>query len=140
MYHEFRDVFAKESFDELPERRPWDHIIELIPGAKPVDCKLYPLTLDEQHKLDKFLEENLWSGRIQPSKSLMASPFFFVKKKDGSLWPVQDYRKLNSITVKNRYPLPLIQDLVGKLKGARYFTKLDVRWGYNNIWIQEGDK
>lgn len=84
-YHHFKDVFAKESFDELPSRRPWDHTIELIPGSRPIDCKLYPLTLDEQHELDKFLEENLRSGRIRPSKSPMASPFFFVKKKDGSL-------------------------------------------------------
>ena len=72
--------------------------------------------------------------------SPMASPFFFVKKKDGSLRPVQDYRKLNDMTVKNRYPLPLIQELVDKLKGARYFTKLDVRWGYNNVRVKEGDE
>ena len=69
----------------------------------------------------------------------MASPFFFVNKKDGKLWP-QDYRKLNEITVKNAAPLPLIPDLVNKLQGAQYFTKLDVRWGYNNIWIKEGDE
>ena len=70
----------------------------------------------------------------------MASPFFFIKKKDGSLRPVQDYRKLNEMTVKNRYPLPLIQELLDKLKGARYFTKLDIRWGYNNVRIKEGDE
>ena len=70
----------------------------------------------------------------------MASPFFFVKKKDGSLRPVQDYRKLNEATVKNRYPLPLIQELVDKLQGSRVFTKLDVRWGYNNVRIREGDE
>ena len=70
----------------------------------------------------------------------MASPFFFVKKKDGSLRPVQDYRRLNNITVKNRYPLPLISELVNQLHGAQYFTKLDVRWGYNNVRIKEGDE
>lgn len=139
-YHPFKDVFAKESFDELPSRRPWDHTIELIPDSRPVDCKLYPLTREEQRELDNFLEENLRSGRIRPSKSPMASPFFFVKKKDGSLRPVQDYRKLNAMTVKNRYPLPLIPELIGKLKGSRYFTKLDVRWGYNNVRIKEGDE
>ncbi len=68
--------------------------------------KLYPLSPVEQAELDKFLEENISSGRIRPSKSPMAAPFFFVKKKDGSLRPVQDYRLLNSITVKNKYPLP----------------------------------
>src|SRR3990170_2117985 len=74
------------------------------------------------------------------SKSPMASPFFFIKKKDGSLRPVQDYRRLNDITVKNRYPLPLISELIGSLQNARYFTKLDVRWGYNNVRIKEGDE
>ena len=70
----------------------------------------------------------------------MASPFFFVKKPDGKLRPTQDYRKLNEATIKNRYPLPLIGELIDKLKGAKHFTKLDVRWGYNNIRIKEGDK
>ena len=101
---------------------------------------MYPLNLDEQKELDTFLEEHLRTGRIQPSKSPMASPFFFVKKKDGRLRPVQDYQKLNDMTIKNRYPLPLIQELVNKLKGAKYFTKLDVRWGYNNVQIKEGDE
>ncbi|VDC03698.1 unnamed protein product [Peniophora sp. CBMAI 1063] len=96
--------------------------------------------LAEQDELRKFIEENLKSGRIRPSKSPMASPFFFIKKKDGSLRPVQDYRKLNEMTVKNRYPLPLIQELLDKLKGARYFTKLDVCRGYNNMRIKEGDE
>ena len=94
-------VFNKHGFDELPERRPWDHAIELTPGAKPVDCKVYPLSRLEQKALDEFLEENLRSGRIRPSSSPMASPFFFVKKKDGTLQPVQDYRKLNEMMVKN---------------------------------------
>lgn len=70
----------------------------------------------------------------------MASPFFFIKKKDGSLRPVQDYRKLNEMTIKNRYPLPLIQELIDKLKGSCYFTKMDICWGYNNIRIKEGDE
>jgi hypothetical protein len=70
----------------------------------------------------------------------MASPVFFIKKKDGSLWLVQDYHELNTITVKNRYPIPLISELVNQLRGARYFTKLDVWWGYNNIRIKEGDE
>ena len=75
------------------------------------------------------------------SKSPMASLFFFVKKKDSStLRPVQDYQSLNDMTVKNCYPLPLISELVDKLKGAHYFTKLDVHWGYNNIRIREGDE
>ena len=70
----------------------------------------------------------------------MASPVFFIKKKDGSLRLVQDYRALNSITIKNRYPLPLISELVNQLRGAKYFTKLDVRWGYQNVRMKEGDE
>jgi len=70
----------------------------------------------------------------------MAAPVFFIKKKDGSLRLVQDYRALNSITVKNKYPLPLISELVSQLRGARYFTKLDVHWGFNNVRIKPGDE
>ena len=120
------DIFAKKSFDSLPERRPWDHAIKLTGDHRSPRRKLYPLSPVEQAELDKFLEENLASGRIRPSKSPMAAPFFFVKKKDGSLRPVQDYRFLNLIMVKNKYPLPLVDDLIQSLRGAQYFTKLDV--------------
>jgi len=112
----------------------------LIPNTTLKDCKIYPLNVKEQEELNKFLEEHLKSGRIRPSKSLCAAPFFFVKKKDGSLQPVQDYRQLNKATIKNKYPLPLIQELIDKVRGARYFTKLDIRWGYNNVRIREGDE
>ena len=105
-----------------------------------VDCKIYPLNPMEQKQLDEFPKEQLDTGRIQPSKSPMASPFFFVKKKDGALQPVQDYRKLNEMTIKNRYPLPLISELIDQLAGAKYYSKMDVWWGYNNIQIKEGDE
>ncbi|GLB45865.1 putative retrotransposable element tf2 155 kda protein type 1-like [Lyophyllum shimeji] len=118
--HDFEDVFSKAAFDELPERKQWDHAIELEPGSTPSSCKVYPLAPNEQAELDAFLEENLKSGRIRPR--------------------IQDYRALNAITVKNRYPLPLISELINNLRGARYFTKLDVRWGYNNVCIKEGDE
>jgi len=119
-------VFAKEDFDILPEHRKWDHTIELIPGAEPKSSKVYPLFPLEQTELDAFLEENLRTGRIRPSKSPIAAPVFFIKKKDGSLQLVQDYRALNAVTVKNRYLLPLISQLISQLRGAKYFTKLDV--------------
>jgi hypothetical protein len=86
------------------------------------------------------LEEALATGRIRQSKSPLGAPVFFIKKKDGKLRFVQDYRALNAITRKNRYLLPLIDDLIHRLKDARYFTKLDVRWGYNNVRIREGDE
>jgi Reverse transcriptase (RNA-dependent DNA polymerase) len=84
--------------------------------------------------------KNLKKGYIQPSQSPQASPFFFVKKKDERLWPCQDYRYLNDWTVKNIYPLPSISEIMDKLKEAKYFSKFDVWWGYNNIWIWSGDK
>ena len=102
--------------------------------------KTYNLTLEEQVELDKFLKENLEKGYIQPSQSSMCSPFFFVGKKDGWLRPCQDYCYLNEHTVKNAYTLPLIGELLDKLKGAWRFTKLDIQWGYNNVWIQDGNQ
>jgi len=87
----FKSVFAKEDFDILLEHRQWEHTIELIPGSEPKSSKVYPLSPVEQKELDSFLEENLHTGRIRPSKSPMAAPVFFIKNKDGSLRLVQDY-------------------------------------------------
>ena len=110
------DVFSKESFNVLPESKPWDHAIEFVLGAEPTGCKVYPLSPSEQRELDAFLQENLDSGHIRPSKSPMAFPVFFIKKKDGNLQLVQDYRALNAVTVKNKYPLPLISELITQLR------------------------
>jgi len=137
---DFSSVFSKDSFDELPQPKPWDHAVELVPDASLKSCKVYPLSASKQKELDAFLKENLDSGQICPSKSPMAAPVFFVKKKDSKLHLVQDYCALNAITVKNKYPLLLILELIAKLLGAKYFTKLDVQWGFNNVWIKEGDE
>ena len=99
---EFPSVFSKQSFDVLPDSKEWDHAVELIPGSKPSACKVYPLSPLEQKELDAFLKENLETGQIQPSKSPMLSPVFFIKKKDSSLWLVWDYWALNAITVKKQ--------------------------------------
>jgi hypothetical protein len=90
--------------------------------------------------MDAFLEEVLATGRIRQSRSPLGVLVFFIKKKDGKLRFVQDYRALNVITVRNHYSLPLIDNLIHWLKDAHYFTKQDVRWGYNNVRICEGDK
>src|SRR6202522_3523501 len=139
-YHEYLDLFDEEKANRFPEERSWDHKIEIREGFEPKSFKSYNLTPEEQIEQDKFIKENLDKGYIQPSQSPMASPFFFVKKKDGKLRPCQDYRYLNDFTVKNAYPLPLISEIMDKLKGAKYFTKLDVRWGYNNVRIRKGDE
>lgn len=139
-YCEFLDVFSEEKSHRLPERRPYDHAIDLIPDAKLTHSKTYHLSYDEGKELDKFIDENLARGYIRESKSPMSSPFFFVSKKNGKLRPTQDYRKLNDITIKNRYPLPLISEIVDSAQNFKYFTALDLRWGYNNVRIKEGDE
>jgi len=124
---EFDSVFSKKSFNALPESKKWDHAVELIPGEKASNCKVYLLPPTEPKELNQFLKENLETGQIRLSKSTMASPVFFIKKKDGTLQLVQHYWALNAMTVKNKYQLPLISELMNKLRGAKYFTKLDVR-------------
>jgi hypothetical protein len=103
--------------------------------------KQYPLNQREEEEMNKFIDDNLKKKFIRESSSPQASPFFFVSKKDSqALRPCQDYRYLNNYTIKNAYPLPSIDDLLNKLRGATIFTKLDIRWGYNNIRIKEGDE
>jgi hypothetical protein len=140
-YRDFAKVFSEEESHRLPKHQPWDHAIDLEPDAVTHwKIKSYPMSPAEQVELDKWLEENLAKGYLRPSKSPMASPVFFIKKKDGKLRLVQDYRRLNKITIKNRYPLPLAADIVNRLTGAQLFTKFDVRWGYHNIRIKSGDE
>jgi hypothetical protein len=90
--------------------------------------------------LDEFIEENLTTSRIRPSDLPQAAPFFFGDKTDGGLRPIQDYRYLNRHTIQDRYPLPLISEIFNSVKQDKYFTKLDVRWGFNNVRIREGDE
>ena len=139
-FHEFLDVFSEEKAARFPESRTWDHKIKLKETFVPKSFKMYNLTPEEQSELDKFLKEILEKGYIQPSQSPMVSPFFFVDKKDAKLKPCQDYWYLNKHTIKNAYPLPLITELLDKLKGACRFTKLDICWGYNNVRIRDGDQ
>jgi len=140
-YRHHASVFSEKESERLPEHQPWDHAIDLIDGAPAtIRTKIYPMSPNEQAELERFIEENLRKGYIRPSKSPLSSPVFFIKKKDGTLRFVQDYRKLNEITVKNRYPLPLVPDIINRLQGAKYFTKFDVCWGYNNVRIKEGDE
>src|SRR5258708_23485773 len=123
-YHDFRDVFSKEAFDELPPRKVWDHAIDLSPGTELPCSQTFPLSPTEQKELDDFLWENLANGRIHPSKSPMGAPVFFVKKKDGSLRLMQDYQKLNEITVKNSYTLPLVLNFLPHPSTTKIFTIL----------------
>ncbi|ESK81446.1 hypothetical protein Moror_15818 [Moniliophthora roreri MCA 2997] len=138
---QYHGQFEDKEAEHFPVSRSYGHTIELKPEFTPRDCKIYSLTALEQAELDNFLAENLRKGYIRKSKSPMASPFFFVGKKEkGKLRPTQDYRRLNHGTVKNAYPLPPVSDLINKLKDATIFSKLDLRNGYNNVRIKDGDQ
>ena len=125
-YAKYAKVFDELREGELPPRRPFDHGIELKETFIPKVAKSYPMNPKETEACKTFIDEHLKSGKIRKSRSPQASPFFFVQKKDGGLWPCQDYRYLNEHTVKNAYPLPLITTLIDKLKGAKYFSKMDI--------------
>ncbi|KAL3675441.1 hypothetical protein R1sor_025389 [Riccia sorocarpa] len=136
---EFMDVFPEDLPAGLPPKRRIDHKIEVMPGSTP-PCKApYRLAPHELEECNAQIEEMLEKGFIQPSVSPYGAPVLFVKKKDGSLRMCIDYRALNQQTVKNKYPLPRMDDLFDQLRGARYFTKLDLRSGYNQIRIADED-
>ena len=140
-YHRHAKIFSEEHSQRLPQHTIWDHAIELLPGAPTtLPGRLLPLTQEEITECHKFVEEHLGRGTIRPSKSPYAANFFFVKKKDGKLRPVQDYRPLNKWTIRNRNVSPLIPEVIDRLAGCTLFTKFDVRWGYNNIRIRKGDE
>src|SRR5260370_3793813 len=139
-YKEFTDVFSEEAFAHLPPRKAWDHAIELHPDAKLPRGRMFPLSPAEQKELDAFLRENLANRQICLLKSPIGAPVFFVKKKEGSLRLVQDYQKLNEIMVKNSYLLLLVSDVLTRLHNPQCFTTLDLRCGFNNVLLQEGDE
>jgi Reverse transcriptase (RNA-dependent DNA polymerase) len=125
----------------FPPSRPEDHAIKLIPGApETINCKVYPLTLAEQEATRKFLEENECLGYIEKTDSPWSSLWFFIKKKDGTLRLVQDYREVNKWTVWDVYLIPRIEQILESLHGKELFTVFDVRMGYNNVLIKKEDQ
>lgn len=139
IYSEYSDVFPNDLPIGLPPARHCDHKIELVSGSSATfsaTYKMSPLELDE---LKKQLDDLIEHGFIQPSKSPYGAPVLFVKKKDGSMRLCIDYRALNKITIKNRYPLPRIDELLDRLYGAKYFSIIDLRSGYYQVRIAEGD-
>src|SRR6185312_5431886 len=136
---EFADVFPSELPSGLPPKRDIDHEIELVPGKAPPSHPVRRASPAELDELRKQLEELLDAGFIRPSKSPFGAAILFVKKKDGSMRMCVDYRALNDQTVKNRYPLPRIDELFDRLQGAKYFTSIDLRSGYHQIRVAEQD-
>jgi len=124
----------------MPVRKTWDHAIDLQEEFVPRKGKIYPLSRIKREEVQAFVDSQLKKGYIRLSKSPQTSPVMFVPKKDGKRRMVQDYRYVNKFTVKNSYPLPLISNLVNNMGTKRVFTKMDLRWGYNNIRIKEGDE
>jgi hypothetical protein len=136
----YSDVFQKSAADQLPEPSKWNHTIPLEEGKTPPFGPIYSLSEVELKALDEYLKENLEKGFIRPSTSPAGAPILFVKKSDGSLRLCVDYRGINKITIKNRYPLPLIQESLDRLKSAKHFTKIDLRGAYNLIRINPGEE
>lgn len=137
---EFKDVSPAELPKKLPPRREINHEIELEPVTKPPVMGAYRMAPPELAELRRQLKELLNAGFIRPSKDPFGAPVLFQKKKDGSLRMCIDYRALNKITVKNKYPIPLIADLFDQLGHARYFSKLDIRSRYYQVHIAKGDE
>jgi len=133
-------VFGKIESERMPTRKIWDHTIDLKEMFKPRKGKIYPLSKNERKEVQNFVKDQLRKGYIRPSKSPQMSLVFFVGKKDGSKQMVMDYRNLNSQTVKNNYPLPLITELIDNMGSKRVFTKMNLRWGFNNVRIKERDE
>nr|GEZ68240.1 retrotransposon protein [Tanacetum cinerariifolium] len=135
---QFPDVFL----DELPGIPPVHEVkfnIELIPGAEPISKATYRMAPIELKELKDQLQELLERGFIRPSVSPWGASVLFVKKKDGSMRLCIDYRELNKITIRNRYPLPRIDDLFDQLQGAMHFSKIDLRSDYHQLRVKEHD-
>lgn len=137
---DYQDVFSEEGAAELPPVDGASHAIDLKEGAEPPYMPIYNLSQKELETLRKYLEDSIGKGWIRESKSPAGAPVLFAPKADGSLRLCVDYRGLNSLTIKNRYPLPLIDEMLDRLQGARFFTKLDLRDAYHRIRIREGDE
>ncbi|KAH7562953.1 reverse transcriptase [Bipolaris maydis] len=135
---EFKELFEENEATDLAEHQDWDHEIILEEGAKLSPGGMYPIAPEHDAELRDYLQKNLKKGFIRPGSGPMASPILFVKKPNGKWRLCVDFRRLNSVTRKNRYPLPLITELMDRLQGAKWFTKFDVREGFYRIRIKEG--
>lgn len=138
LLQQFSQVFSEP--DGLPPHRAVSHSIPLIAGARPVQIRPYRFAPELKNEIEKQVAEMLLSGVIRPSVSNFASPLIMVKKKDHTWRPCVDYRHLNALTIKSKYPLPVIDELLDELHGASWFSKLDLRAGYHQIRLTEGDE
>ena len=135
---EYVDVFPDE-VSGLPPSKDVDFAIDLVPGAGPVSMAPYRMDPAELAELKQQIEDLLEKRFIRPSASPWEAPILLVKKKDGSSRLCVDYRQLNKLTIKNKYPLPRIDDLLDQLRGAGVFSKIDLRSGYHQILVKSED-
>lgn len=140
-YSKWKRLFEEEKgLDALPTHRPWDHKIHLQPGKEPPWGPIYAMSEKELKTLDEWLKEKLEKGWIRKSTSAAASPVMFVPKPNGKLRLVVDFRRLNDITVKNRYPLPNIEEMQDRLTGSDWYTKIDLRDAFYAIRMAKGEE
>ena len=139
-FHDFLDVFSPTEVKNLPPHHPYDISIDLEDGTTPPFGPIYSLSLDERKALSDYIQENLAKGFIQRSTSSASSPILFTKRKTGDLCLCVDYRGLNAITKKNRYPLPLTHDLIDRVAGCSCFTVIDLKNAFNLIRVKKGDE
>lgn len=139
-YSKYSKLFSEELETGLPDHSRWDHEIKLQPGTEPTFNKIYPQNPEQDKALKEYLEDMLRKGYIRPSESPAGHPILWVPKKNGKLRPCIDYRPLNKITIKNRYPLPLMTEIRDKVGKARWFTTLDLKGAYNLIRMKEGQE
>jgi len=132
-YHDYLDVFDRAMADQLPPHRPYDHKIELTGEETPPRSRLYHMSGYKLQKVKDYLTEHLNKGFISSSSAPYASPILFAEKKDGSLRFCVDYRKLNALTKRNRYPLPLIDETLARIQGSRYLTRLNIIAAFNKL-------
>ena len=139
-YHDFFDVFSREEAKLMPPHRPYDHTIDLKNDQVLPHSHIYPLSGTELGILQEFLDDMLGKGFFRASSSPGGAPVLFAKKKDGTLQLCVDFRNLNKITRKNRYPIPLVSNLIDQLGLAKIYTMFDLRAGYYNVRIASGHK
>src|SRR5258708_17453482 len=139
-YHEFHKVFSGTKGNTPPPHQPYNLQISLEEGAKPFHRPKYSLSPPELTALQEFLEEHTWNSFIRPTKSPWGAPVLFVKKKDGSLHLCVDFRALNKVTEKDRYPLPLITDLLNAPGPTRIYSKINLKHAYHLVRILETDE
>jgi hypothetical protein len=138
MVKDFLDVFLEE-LPGMPPDREVEFVIDLLPRTASISKWSYMMSVEELKKLKKQLTELKEAGYIRPSSSPWGAPVLFVQKKDGSQRMCVDYRSLNDVTVKNKYQLPRIEDLFDQMRGARVFSKIDLRSGYHQMKIRPSD-